>query len=213
MKASVPKLNFGVFLDGVLILFTYSLAHIPAAWVPRVFLLCFAAAAPLQALALCNMEMLPADFKPGWLRVLEVLVLILGVGGFVWLFVPALVLDSGLGWKIMRVAFFVALFGGVAAVGLVDPMGDQRPAWLDAAVGRSVLRAGAVLYLCVSEFLLYQSAHYYRGNVALGVIVISVFMSYVPVRWLMVKKRPFCWIEVASSIAAFAWFMSKLLRP
>lgn len=211
MKTGILKFNFGVVMDLVLIAFAYSLAHIPDRVIPSAFVLCFAAAAPLQVGALCNMELLPKDFKPSWLPPWETLILILAVGGFVWLFVPALVLDSRLGWNIMRVAFFVALFGGVGTVALVGPLADEPPKWVHGVWAQRVLRIGAVGYLCVSEFLLYQTAHFYPGKVGGGVIVITVIMSYAPVRWLMIRKRPFSLLEVASSVAAFVWFMHKVL--
>ncbi len=207
MEKVKSPINFGIILDLVLILFTIGLAYIPAEVIPLSYLIAYALVAPLQALALCNMQLLPQGFKPAWLNVFQGLLMVLGAGAFLWLFMPALAIGNKVGWGIFMAAFFISIFGGILAVG-VFPF--QRPKWADTTRGIILLRSSALLYLSISEFLLYQTAHFYQGKIPLGVIILTLFVSYFPVRWLMIKKEPFNKIELLTALAAIGWLIFRL---
>ncbi|MBI4630900.1 MAG: hypothetical protein HY740_04140 [Chloroflexi bacterium] len=131
---------------------------------------------------------------------------ILAAGGFMWLFLPALAIDTQIGWLTFTVQFFIVLFGGVLAVGLsMESSGEPL------TFKRRVLTAlGTLIYLAFSEAVIAACAA--TGNVGAGEAFFALFISYLPIRMTLAIRPPWSFSEVVSAVAAFMYVAAYFFR-
>jgi hypothetical protein len=131
---------------------------------------------------------------------------ILAAGGFMWLFLPALAIDTQAGWLTFTVQFFIVLFGGVLAVGLSIESGGESLTFK-----RRVLTAlGTLIYLVFSESVIAASAA--TGNVGAGEAFFALFISYLPIRMTLAIRPPWNFAEVVSAVGAFLYVAAYFFR-
>ncbi len=124
---------------------------------------------------------------------------ILAAGGFMWLFLPALAIDTGAGWLTFTVQFFIVLFGGVLAVGLSMDSGERSLTFKT----RVLTALGTLIYLTFSEAVIAACAA--TGKVGAGGALIALFISYFPIRMTLAIRPPWSFLEVVSAAAAFIY--------
>jgi len=124
---------------------------------------------------------------------------ILAAGGFMWLFLPALAIDTPFAWTTFTAQFFIALFGGVLVVGLSMGMGEESLTFK-----RRVLTAlGTLFYLAFSDAVIAACAA--SGKVGVGGALVALLISYLPIRMTLAIRPPWSFLEVVSAAAAFVY--------
>jgi len=184
------------------------------AWVAEHALAVYAAMGLLQVVALgCAFWGLGTWLKGFpehglWRRVAGAygLVLVLAVGGFSWLGLPALVMDTDAAWRVFSLQAFVVVFGSVLALGV---LGERASEWPPPFHQRALTAVGIFIYLTVARSLLLFVA---RSNaVPWGVVLAATGLSYLPVRLILVLRPPWSLIEVATALGAYGMLMAALL--
>ncbi|MCP4439184.1 MAG: hypothetical protein GY810_09600 [Aureispira sp.] len=135
------------------------------------------------------------------LLILKTLMLLLAIGGFMWLFLPALMTNQ---WGVFMLNFFVVLFGSLIAFAMGEERAKKKQSLAFEMQGTIIIS----IYLLVSEAILYSAAHIY--NIPLGVILLCLGLSYLPIRFLMIFKPPYHNIELLTSTTWFVYFIVSL---
>jgi len=131
---------------------------------------------------------------------------ILAAGGFMWLFLPALAIDTPLAWTTFTVQFFIVLFGGVLAVGLSMESGGEPLTFK-----RRILTAfGTLFYLAFSEAVIAACAA--TGKVGVGGALVALFISYLPIRMTLAIRPPWSLMEAVSAAVAFLYVAAYFFR-
>jgi hypothetical protein len=152
------------------------------------------------------------ELRPGRLRnllgMLASLNTILAVGGFLWLLYLAAAIDRLSGsypyWQ-TRFAFIVALFGGILAYGIS----------IDADVTESRKFSRRFLAAFVAGLYLFLTEAFIRfatsgGGRDLFLLLVVMFLSYVPVRLSLVFWAPFSIYDLLSAIFFFGVFVYEV---
>ena len=134
------------------------------------------------------------------------LVLVLAVGGFAWLGLPALVMDTNAAWRASSLQAFVVVFGSVLALGV---LGERASEWPPPLRQRALTVLGIFIYLTVARSLLLFVAR--SGAVPGGVVLAATGLSYLPVRLILVLRPPWSLIEVATALGAYGMLMAEFL--
>ena len=210
---SLKQISFvGFFSDVVLILVVVFLQNYPDLFTNNIAYF-FATIAILQALALYAV-MLNFDFNSPSLEKLPKIAssfmglsLVLAAGGFLWMFLPAFAIDTPVMWTIATINIIIALFGGILGINMPkEHEGNPKLKIFHKTIGIFI----PAIYLSISEILIFTSAQ--SEFVGTGVVILTVLISYFPIRFLMMLKPPFSILELISALSAFAYFVHTLVR-
>jgi len=201
-----------ILLDAALLAAAFLLPS-PAIFLSQNLSNAFWFAAPVQVIALLCAVNLRSGYGgrklPEWLVSARMLITILAAGGFLWLFLVAFAVEKvsgGFPYWGFRFAFFVALFGGILAVGMPS-FGDglKMPASIRFASTFAIF-----FYLWFTESVLEVSVGInHSGLVA---TVLATLISYLPVRLAIAFQPPFSYWDLFSGVVCFALFLYSLIN-
>ncbi len=177
-------------------------------------LVTFVAVGPLQVMGLtCAMwgvQHGPGQFPEGriwrFFSNLYGLILVLGVGSFMWLFLPAAAIDTKEGWNVFSFVFLTVLFGSLLGYGLI--LGVNPPSPLPFR-HRVVTALGVFAFLAVSNSLLGFAAG--TGKQAGGLFLVAGGLSYLPFRLLLVLRPPWSLLELGTALGTFGFLVARFL--
>ena len=171
-------------------------------------------AAPFQVLALfCAFFGRDGDGQgprsPDWLSIAYVVNAIFAVGSFLWLFLVAFAVERQTGefpyWG-FRLAFLVALFGGILVFGLRLGMPDGDPVSLKV---RYLMVAVIFVFLTFTESLLEASINI--SSPGKLTVIVATCISYLPVRLAFAFQPPFSYWDLISAIVCFLAYLYTIL--
>lgn len=190
----------GLLLDGLTLLFAW------VAWEPAVQAVTpllpwlFWLIPPMHMLGVwCGLTFGEREAPPkGWLwdalLTLKGLALVLAIGGFLWLFVPAAAIQNQTGHfpGSFVLQFFVMLFGGILVFGL--RMEADQP------MSKELSFLGVGSYLLFTELMLAACA---ESGVPGPMAAFALAMAYFPMRYALAMRPPFSLWELATASLAF----------
>ena len=143
------------------------------------------------------------DKLPDFVTAIYGLSMILGIGGFMWIFLPADALDIPNSMVIGSVNIFVALIGSLLALGYAMEK-EESSNFFD----KYIVLIIPAIYLSVSELLILMSSK--AENMPVGVVIFVIAISYLPIRILYMIKPPNSKIEMLTALSAFSYFIYLL---
>jgi hypothetical protein len=205
---------FGILLDLLLIGFAYGLKN----WLPDDHEMgsnLTWSLGILQVLTLFHFFTIP-DWRKALfenpvskkLGALNGLIMILAFGGFMWFFLPALTYNNGSAWGSCTANFFISLFGSLLAFGWSSEWSHERKLKFQKSIWSKALYIAPMLYLGLSEFYIFKAAHH--PDVPVTVAIFCLALSWLPIRYILLMRPPFHWIEFGSASVAFAYFIFTL---
>lgn len=129
------------------------------------------------------------------LRFFQVPATVLALGGFLWMFVPALTIEAQTGHfpRSFGLQFLLMLFGGILVFGTrleCDEPPPRLPAFL-----------GVAAYLLYTELVFAACAE--TGAVSGGMAALALGMAYLPMRYCLAMRPPYSLWELFTAVLAF----------
>ena len=182
-----------------------------AGWTAVNYRLAFGLIGPLQAVVVgfalytvMQQPAVPERQSRLWetIQILMAFMGILAVGGFMWLYVPALALENAGGWVLFMLNFFVVLFGSLLVYAALE---SNRPAYTLRFRGATAVPI--YFYLVMSETLTITAvADYGIGKPA---AFIGILLAYLPIRLILIWRPPHSLFELGSAAFAFFAFLNR----
>jgi hypothetical protein len=142
------------------------------------------------------------------LGALNGLIMILSFGGFFWFYLPALIYDDGGAWGSFTANFIISLFGSLLAFGWSLEWSDERKIKFQKRSWSKALYLAPTLYLGLSEFYIFKAAHH--PDIHLSMALFCISLSWLPIRYILLMRPPFHWLEFGSAITALTYFIYTL---
>ena len=208
---NIKKIPFdGILADIVFVTITITLNRYSGLISEHIEII-FGTVAVLQSLTIyavmLNFDFNDPEFEklPKFINSIMGLIFVLAAGGFLWIFLPAVAMETPTMWTIATINIFVALFGGILGFVLPSEHGDNpKLKTFNKVIGLFI----PAIYLSVTEILIYISAH--TGNVDPGMAILAISISYLPIRFLMMIKPPNSIFELITATSVFSYFIYSL---